>query len=148
MTTEQIVIRKMEPRDEKYVIAIDQKITGADRASSWQQRVFAYLERYYPPISHVAEAGGLIVGFIIGDVRGWEYGMPSGAWIDIMGVDPEYQGRGVGRRLVEAFAAQCKEQRIKSVHAWTREGDERLQSWLAGLGFQRGQLVEYAREVV
>ena len=58
-----ITIRRMEPSDEKYVIAIDQKIVGEERASSWQQRVFRYLERYYPPVSHVAEAqrrgGGL-----------------------------------------------------------------------------------------
>ncbi len=147
MTTDQIIIRKMEPRDEKYVIAIDQKIIGPDRAASWQQRVFAYLERYYPPISHVAETNGRVIGFIIGDVRGWEYGMPSGAWIDIMGVDPDFQGHSVGRTLVEAFVAQCKAQKIKTVHTWTREGDERLQSYFAGIGFQKGRLVEYVREV-
>ena len=147
MTTDQITIRKMEPRDEKYVIAIDQKIIGPGRSESWQQRVFAYLERYYPPISHVAEQNGLVVGFIIGDVRGWEYGMPSGAWIDIMGVAPDFQGHGIGRRLIDAFVDQCRSQRIKSVHAWTREGDDRLQSYFEGLGFKRGSLVEYAREV-
>jgi len=147
MTTEQIIVRRMEPRDEKYVIAIDQKIVGPERAESWQQRVFAYLERYYPPISHVAEVGGKVVGFIIGDVRGWEYGMPSGAWVDIMGVDPDYQGSGIGKRLVEAFVEQCRAQRIKTVHTWTREGDERLQQFFQTSGFKKGSLVEYARDV-
>ena len=147
MTTEQVVIRRMEARDEKYVIAIDHKIVGEERASSWQQRVFAYLERYYPPISHVAEVGGKVVGFIIGDVRGWEYGMPSGAWIDIMGVDPDYQGQSIGVRLIEAFVLQAKEQQIRSVHAWTTEGDDRLQRFLQSAGFTRGKLVEYAREL-
>ncbi|MBI2887991.1 MAG: GNAT family N-acetyltransferase [Chloroflexi bacterium] len=147
MTEAQVTIRRMEPRDEKYVIAIDQKIVGAERAESWPQRVFAYLERYYPPISHVAEVQGRVVGFIIGDVRGWEYGMPSGAWIDIMGVDPDYQGRGLGRQLIAAFVQQCREQKIRSVHAWTRDGDDRLQRFFSSQDFRRGNLVEYALEV-
>ena len=142
-----ITIRRMEPSDEKYVIAIDQKIVGEERASSWQQRVFRYLERYYPPVSHVAEANGVVVGFIIGDLRGWEYGMASGAWIDIMGVDRDYQGQGVGRRLVDAFVTQCREQGIKSIHAFMREDDTRIQRFLESANFSRGTLVDYALEL-
>ena len=144
---EPIVIRRMEPSDEKYVIAIDQKIVGKERAASWQQRVFRYLERYYPPVSHIAEANGAVVGFIIGDIRGWEYGMASGAWIDIMGVDPAFQGQGVGRRLVAAFVDQCRKQGIKSIHSFMREDDTRIQHFLESAGFSRGTLVEYALKV-
>ncbi|MSQ28386.1 MAG: GNAT family N-acetyltransferase [Dehalococcoidia bacterium] len=144
---ETIIIRRMEPSDEKYVLAIDQKIVGEARAASWQQRVFRYLERYYPPVSHIAKANGVVVGFIIGDIRGWEYGMASGAWIDIMGVDTEYQGQGVGRRLVEAFVAQCRHQGIKGIQSFMRDDDTRIQRFLESVGFSRGTLVEYSLEV-
>jgi GNAT superfamily N-acetyltransferase len=145
--SEAIVIRRLEPSDEQPIIDIDAKIVGKERAVSWRQRVFRYLERYHPPVSHVAEADGVVIGFIIGDIRGWEYGMPSGAWIDIMGVDPAYQGQGLGRRLVEAFVAQCRHQGIKRIHSFMREDDTRIRRFLEAAGFSRGALVEYALEV-
>ena len=53
-----------------------------------------------------------MVGFVLGDVRGWEYGMPPGGWIDIMGVDPQFQRRGIGIKLIQAFAQEAKLQNI------------------------------------
>lgn len=32
--------------------------------------------------SLVAEAEGKIVGFILGDVSGWEFGVPENHWLD------------------------------------------------------------------
>ena len=89
----------------------------------------------------------MVVGFIIGDLRGWEYGMASGAWIDIMGVDLDYQGQGVGRRLVDAFVTQwpgAGHQEHPCLHA---EDDTRIQRFLESANFSRGTLVDYALEL-
>ncbi len=139
--TDAIKVRRMTRDDLKGIQDIDKRIIGKERAASWPQKVTRYLEMYYPPLCHVAETGGKVVGFILGDIRGWEYALPPSGWIDIMGVDPAYQGRGIGRKLVEAFVEECRQKKMKA-HIMVRGGDERLQKFLRSAGFQRGQLVE------
>jgi len=49
-----------------------------------------------------AMVDGKMVGFIAGDIRSAE----KVSWIATVGVLPEYRGRGIGRRLIEACEAQ------------------------------------------
>jgi ribosomal protein S18 acetylase RimI-like enzyme len=45
--------------------------------------------------------GGKVVGFILGDASGWEYGVPNTVgWIDTIGVHPDYQKKGIARALL------------------------------------------------
>lgn len=84
------------------------------------------------------------MGFLLGDIRGAEYGTNVSGWIDMMGVAPEYQRRGIGRRLVEAFGKECHRNAVK-VRVVIREDDERLIGFWTSAGFQRGNLVSYEK---
>jgi ribosomal protein S18 acetylase RimI-like enzyme len=86
-----------------------------------------------------------VVGFILGDIRGAEYALPLSGWIDIVGVDPDCQGQGIGHLLIEAFIQGCRSRGIKA-RAIVREGDAQLQGFLSQLGFHRGELVEFVRD--
>ena len=45
---------------------------------------------------------GKVIGFILGDASGWEYGVPQNiGWIDTIGIDLSYQKKGVARMLME-----------------------------------------------
>ena len=55
------------------------------------------------------EDGGKMVGFILGDASGWEYGVPDTVgWIDTIGVHPDYQKRGVARALLTEMIDNLK----------------------------------------
>ncbi len=56
-----------------------------------------------------AEADGLMVGFVAGDIRSSQHL----AWIATIGVLPDYRGRGIGRMLLEACEAQIQEPRVR-----------------------------------
>ncbi|MBI4286813.1 MAG: GNAT family N-acetyltransferase [Chloroflexi bacterium] len=140
----EVRIRKMLPEDVSRILEIDLRLVGKERSPSWPQRVTRYLEMYYPPLCHVAETNGRIVGFILGDIRGWEYALAPSGWIDIMGVAPDFQGSGIGKKLLKAFADECRERKMKT-HIMVREADERLQRFLSEAGFNRGTLIEYEK---
>ncbi|MBI3953150.1 MAG: GNAT family N-acetyltransferase [Chloroflexi bacterium] len=136
-------IRQMTPGDFPAILDLDRKVAGRERARSYQQHVSRYLDNYFPPLCQVALDGDKVVGFILGDVKGWEYGLGPSGWIDIMGVDPEHQRQGVGLALIRAFVAQCRRQKLSAAHAIVRGGDRRLQGFLKAAGLQKGPLVDF-----
>jgi GNAT superfamily N-acetyltransferase len=143
--TLEITIRRMHEEDIPTIVEIDRKVVGQDRTPTWPQQASSHFRTYYPPLSYVAEVGGKVVGFILGDIRGAEYALPLSGWIDIMGVDPEHHGQGIGHRLIETFMHGCRSRGIKA-RAIVQEGDTRLQDFLHQMGFHRGELVEFVQD--
>lgn len=141
---EGVNIREMTEKDLAALVQIDKRITGRDRASSWPQKVSSHFTTYYPPLSFVAEIEGKLIGFIIGVIMGAEYSLPLSGWINIIGVHPDYQGRGVGRMLTRAFIDECHRRGIKA-RLMVRRSDERLKKMLLSLGFQQGELVDFVK---
>jgi ribosomal protein S18 acetylase RimI-like enzyme len=61
------------------------------------------------PTSLVAEAeDGTVVGFVMGELFIGEYGISREATLDTIGVDPDYQHQGVGKRLIKEFMDHLK----------------------------------------
>jgi len=146
MVTEkaEVIIRRMTEADLDRIKDIDRALVGPDRALSWPLRVEAHWWVYRPMMNFVAEIGDEVVGFLLGDIRGAEYGVDTSGWIDMMGVVPKYQGREVGRMLVEAFCEECQKNEVR-VRVVVREDDKRLISFWTSVGLKRGKLVSYER---
>lgn len=82
-------IRTLTENDLNAVVEIDRKILGKVRREYWKRKI-AYAD-IYPRPALVAEISGNVVGFILGYVSGWEFGVPDTVgWIDTIGVDPDY----------------------------------------------------------
>src|SRR5258706_11463229 len=102
-------IRPLDELDISGIVRIDEKISGVYRPQVWEERVMYYMRRD-PGASQVAEIGGKVVGFMLGDVRAGEFGLeePSG-WIERFGIDPEHRGRDLGRLMFAALLAHFRE---------------------------------------
>jgi hypothetical protein len=73
--TEAPTIKVMREDDLERIIEIDNKVLGEKRPDYWEKRS--------PLPSPVAEIKGSVIGFILGDASGWEYGIPENiGWID------------------------------------------------------------------
>lgn len=95
----EVRIRPLADTDLGDITAIDEKIGGRYRPEIWEKR-FTYYFRRDPESSAVAEVDGRVVGFMLAEVRSGEFGLeePCG-WVEALGVDPEFRGRAVGRRM-------------------------------------------------
>jgi len=103
----EVKIRVLGENDLNAVVEIDKKVLGDERRAYWKRKM-AYAD-IYPRPALVAELEGKVVGFIMGYVSGWEFGVPDTiGWIDTLGVDPEYQRRGIGRALFNALIENFK----------------------------------------
>ncbi len=87
---------------------VDPTASTKRRRDYWEMEVESAQARSpVPPL--VAEVDRRVVGFIMGDASGWEYGVPETVgWIDTIGVNPEYQHHGVARALMDELVAHMK----------------------------------------
>ena len=145
MPEPQIRIRPMTELDIESIAQIDERVTGAYRPEVWDQRV-AYFIRRDPDSSQVAEMDGKVVGFMMGEVRGGEFGIdePTG-WVEFFGVDPDARGRSLGRRLLEALLAHFKENGAHVARTMVQERDEEIASFLGAMGFKPAPMIPLER---
>lgn len=143
MTEETVkpIIRMMTRKDLDRMIEIDIKVLGEARPEYWETKL-TLAERHSAVASLVAELDGKVVGFIMGAASGWEYGVPvSVGWIDTVGVDPEYQKKGIARMLFEEMLANMKKVGINKVHTYVAWRDWGLLKFFNAMGFQKGNMV-------
>ena len=90
----------------------------------------------------VAEMEGKVVGFILGDASGWEYGVPENiGWIDMIGVDPSYQKKGVAKMLIEEIINYMKKVGVDTVYTLVNWRDWGLLQFFDAMGFSRGDMI-------
>ncbi len=140
-----IQVRLLDTVDIGAVTAIDEKITGQYHPEEWEQRVGYYLRRD-PDAALVAEIGGKVVGFMLGEVRSGEFGlMEATGWIEVLGVDPDHQGARVGRRLAEALLAHFKTAGARSVRTLVDENTGDIAGFFVSLGFEPASLRPFVK---
>jgi ribosomal protein S18 acetylase RimI-like enzyme len=139
-TAQEIRIRPLSELDISRVVTIDERLTGVYRPEVWERRVGYYLRRD-PDSCPVAEIGGTVVGFMFSDVRGGEFGLEeTTGWIERFGVDPDFQGRSIGRRLFEAVQAQMAGQGVNTIRTLVDKKDSDLAAFLRAVGFENAEL--------
>lgn len=129
MNTAGITIRLMKPEDFDAVVDIDEKVFRNRRPEYYERKFEKLFEsRDYIPGSLVAErkdAG--VVGFVMGEIYLGEYGIfQEHATLDTIGVDPDYQHQGVGKRLIDEFIDHLGDVGVKKVHTLVGLDDAQL----------------------
>ena len=96
-------IRPVEAADLGQVIAIDAEVTGLEKTDYWYELFHRYGGgRSRQRLFLIAETGDDIQGFIIGEVRDWEFGSAPCGWVFGLNVRPSARLAGVGARMLEA----------------------------------------------
>jgi len=152
-----IKIRVLHEKDLDAVVKIDKKVLGKERREFWKRKI-SYSD-IYPRPALVAEMDNKVVGFIMGYVSGWEFGIPDTiGWIDTLGVDPDYQRRGIGKTLFQAlinnFKHTGKEQApdlkdneiseiegVNVVYTLVNWNDWDLIQFYDNMGFKKGEML-------
>jgi GNAT superfamily N-acetyltransferase len=136
LARDRIPVRSMIEGDLHALVAIDRQITGRDRVEYFQRKLADALTESDVRVSLVAELDTVAVGFIMARVDLGEFGrVETTAVIDTLGVDPDYQNRGVGRALVSQLLANLGTLRVEKVRTEVDWRDHDLLAYLDHSGF-------------
>ena len=107
-------VRRAQAADVPSVVGLDERVTGLAKAGYWQDVFERYgKRRVHERMFLVAQQFGAnrpapLLGFVVGEVRAWEFGSAPCGWVLALSVEPRARQRGIGRALIEALAEEFR----------------------------------------
>ncbi len=147
MSEPEIVVRSLTELDLGDIVRIGEKTRNRYEPDLWEDRVSFYLRRD-PDGSVVAELDGDVVGFMLGDIRSGEFGLEEeSGWIEVLGVDPEHGGHGVGSALGAEMLERFRARGVKRVRTLVDGSMPEIAAFFEKLGFEPASLTPYVKQL-
>ncbi len=150
MNKSTIKIRLMKVDDFNAVVRVDKKIVKASRAE-YDRLKFETLVQSpdYLPTSLVAEGeGGTVVGFVMGELYIGEYGISQEkATLETIGVDPDYQHKGIGKQLINEFMDHLRTLGVQKVNTLVDGNDSTLMHFFSANQFSPSKTINLERSL-
>ena len=145
-----IKIRLMEVYDFNAVVRIDEKVFKASRSDYYRLKFETLVQSPdHLPTSLVAEKeDGTVVGFVMGKLYIGDYGIADEkATLDTIGVDPDYQHKGIGQQLINAFTDHLRSLRVQKVETLVDANDTELMHFFSANGFIHSKTINLERSL-
>lgn len=135
-------VRNVQPGDLEAIIAIDAEVTRLRKPQYWKQIYQRYgaggrRERFFL----VAHAGGEIAGFVIGEVRDWEFGSPRCGWVFAISVRADARLSGVGGRLLAAICEGFRRLGVTKVRTMLSRDNHLILSFFRSQGMMAAPFI-------
>ena len=143
-------IRLMEVDDFSAVVRIDEKVFKASRSDYYRLKFETLVQSPdHLPTSLVAEKeDGTVVGFVMGKLYIGDYGITDEkATLDTIGVDPDYQNKGIGQQLINAFTDHLRSLRVQKVETLVDANDTELMHFFSANGFIPSKTINLERSL-
>jgi len=143
-----INIRLMKAEDFDAVVAIDEKVLKTSRVEYYETRFERlFKSRDFLPTSLVAEdENSKVVGFVMGVLYMGEYGIHrEGATLDTIGVDPDCQRMGIGKKLIDEFLDHLKSLGVSKINTLVDWNDSKLVHFFSANQFSPSKSINLER---
>jgi N-acetylglutamate synthase-like GNAT family acetyltransferase len=119
---DKLSVRQMVKEDLDSIVDIDTRVLGETRKDYWIIK--------------------------IGEVSGWEFKVPNNiGWIDTIGIDPDYQNRGIAKVLAMALITNLKQHGVDTIYTLVNWNDWDLLQFFHAMGFSRGDMINLVLKV-
>ena len=119
-----------------------------ERMNYLKETAIYHIQQGDPLMNLGAEIDGKLAGFVFAEARLWEFGLAERAgWIKVLGIDPDYQGKGIGRKLGETLLEHFKRNKIRKVRTLVNWYDGELLSYFRSLGFDILNMIPLEKEL-
>ena len=126
------------------VVRIDALHTGERKPEYWNEvfRESVDSSNGRERIGLVAEDGGRLIGYLLGEVRAFEFGSEACGWVFAVGVDPRDSRMGVASALLGEARERFRRGGVTRVRTMVRRNDVDVLSFFRANGFVGGSFVQ------
>jgi ribosomal protein S18 acetylase RimI-like enzyme len=149
VSADAVVVRPVRRADLDHVIAIDTLVTGIEKRLYWLRVYKRYgvgakgEQRWFL----VALSGKRVVGFLIGEVRDWEFGSPPCAWVFAIDVDPQARQSGIGAKLLAALTQELRRTGVRKLRTLLSHENTLILSFFRSQGMMAAPLIPLEMDV-
>jgi len=141
--TAQTMIRNAVLGDFDAVIDLDFNGVTEDKPTYWR----GIFDRYVTigrdgGFFLVAEISGEVIGFIVGEVRAWEFGSPPCGWVFALSVSPKAREMGIGQLMLEEMCQCLKKSGVTTVRTMVDRESKLTLSFFRSQGLRTGRYIE------
>jgi GNAT superfamily N-acetyltransferase len=147
VTAADVVVRPAEASDLPTIVALDTEATGLAKASYWKDRFAWYAGGHRERFFLIAEHGEEPVGFIVGEVRAWEFGSPPSGWVFAVNVKAEERLHGLGTVLFDALCARFRKAGAKHVRTMLAKDAQVIMSFFRSQGMMAGPFIQLEKRL-
>jgi ribosomal protein S18 acetylase RimI-like enzyme len=140
-------VRPARGSDLPAVIALDAENTGVAKPAYWRERFEWYAGRHPERFFLVAEREDAMLGFIVGEVRAWEFGSPPSGWIFAIHVSPSARLHGLGTMLFDEICVRFRKAGVTYVRTMLAKDANLLLSFFRSLGMMGGPFIELEKRL-
>jgi len=140
----------VQPGDLDAVVALDAANSGSAKPGYWQE----LLERFTQENPRIRRyflvgksADDELVGFIVGEIRAWEFGSPPCGWVIALNVTADQRQQGIGTMLFDALCAEMKKEGATKIRTMVLSNDKVNLSFFRGEGLSAGPYIELERQL-
>jgi len=150
---EKMVIRKVTQGDLDHIAALDERVTAHAKPEYWLDIYERYATRrtnqrfFLVAEPKVPSAEFPLLGFIVGEVRGWEFGSEPCGWIFAFSVEPDTRQQGIGEHLFEAISQAFRSAGVKTMRTMVPRQNRLHMAFFRSEGMVAGPYIQLEKEL-
>lgn len=148
-----ISIRRVAEKDLDHVVALDERVTGNAKPDYWQDIFERYAtrrldERFFLIAESQGDAPEFpVLGFIVGEVRGWEFGSEPCGWIFAFSVEPGTRQLGIGEQLFESISDEFRTAGIVTMRTMVPRQNQLHMAFFRSEGMVAGPYIQLEKDL-
>lgn len=146
-------VRRVQAADIPQVIALDTRVTKFAKAKYWNDIFLRYGKRnprerfFLIAKSGTDRADSRVLGFIIGEIRAWEFGSAPCGWVFALSVEPEMRLLGIGSALLEAISGEFKKAGVSKMRTMVARDTALPSLFFRSEGMMAGPYIQLEKDL-
>jgi len=152
-TQDGFAVRRVRVDDIPNVVKLDERVTGLAKPAYWQDVFERYGRRrlqerqFLIAEPNVPDARMPVLGYILGEVRAWEFGSAPCGWVFALSVEPRARQHGIGHALFEAISNEFKKTGVSKMRTMVARDNQLHHLFFRGEGMMAGPYVQLEKEL-
>ena len=145
------LLRPTRRGDMAAVTDLDERITGLAKPAHWLELYKRQKKPGQAPgiflVATDTDAGERLLGFIVGEIRAWEFGSAPSGWVYTLSVEPDSRLLGVGEALLESIAGEFRKAGVGKMRTMVTRDNLLPMLFFRGEGMMAGPYTQLEKDL-